>query len=110
MCFSDQKQVRKSITFDNGSELARHMEPAEKPGLKTYFCDPYASWKKGSVKNSIGKLRPDLPRKMPLKHYSDQGVEDIIMNYKDTPRKCLGFQSPFEAFIKDLSENVAPGL
>jgi len=104
------EQARKSITFDNGGEFAKHAEPAQKLGLKTFFCDPYASWQKGSVENSIGRLRPDLPRKTPLKHYSDQDIEDIIMNYNDTPRKCLGFQSPFEAFIKNLSETVALGM
>jgi transposase, IS30 family len=104
------EKARKSITFDNGGEFAKHTKAAEKLGLKTYFCDPYASWQKGSVENSIGRLRTDLPRKTPLKHYSDQDIEDIIMNYNDTPRKCLGFQSPFKAFIKDLSETVALGM
>jgi IS30 family transposase len=101
------ENARKSITFDNGGEFAKHTVTAEKLGLKTYFCDPYASWQKGSVENSIGRLRPDLPRKTPLKNYSNQDIEDIILNYNDTPRKCLGFQSPFETFIRDLSETVA---
>ena len=65
-------------------------------------CPP----QKGSVENAIGRLRPDLPRNTPLNRYADQDIEDIIMNYNDTPRKCLGFQSPFDAFIKDLLETV----
>ena len=101
------KKAKKTITFDNGGEFAKHTKTAQILEVNTYFCDPYASWQKGSVENSIGRLRPDLPRKTPLKQYSDQDIEDIIMNYNDTPRKCLGFLSPFQAFINDLSENVA---
>ena len=104
------EKSRKSITFDNGGEFAKHAETAKTLGLKTFFCDPYASWQKGSVENAIGRLRPDLPRKTTLKKYSDQDIEDITMNYNDTPRKCLAFQSPFEAFIKSMSETVALGL
>ncbi len=97
--------ARKSITFDNGGEFAGHQKIARKLNLETFFCDPYASWQKGSVENAIGRLRPDLPRKISLKHYQNGDINDLILNYNDTPRKCLGFQTPFEAFI--INSNVA---
>ena len=58
------EKSRKSITFDNGGEFAKHAETAKTLGLKTFFCDPYASWQKGGVENSIGRLS------CPEKHHS----------------------------------------
>ena len=100
--------MRGSVTFDNDTTFARHSLLRGLVSATTYFCDAYASWQKGSVENAIGRLRPDLPRKTPLNRYADQDIEDIIMNYNDTPRKCLGFQSPFEAFINRPFKSEVP--
>ena len=90
------KKLRKSITYDNGGEFAGHRKVAEKLGVKTFFCDPYASWQKGGVENAIGRLRPDLPRNIPLKHYTDGDINDIIQNYNDNLKKCLNFLGSVE--------------
>lgn len=95
--------ARQSFSFDNGLEFAGHT----KIGVKAYFCDPYAPWQKGSVENAIGRLRADMPRKTPLTAYHERDIYDLIDNYNDTPRKCLGFHTPFEAFKLHLTENVA---
>ena len=53
----------RSITYDNGGEFTHHTRLQEELGVDTYFCDAYASWQKGGVENSNGRLRRDLPRK-----------------------------------------------
>jgi IS30 family transposase len=87
--------ARRSITFDNGGEFVRH----ETLALPTYFCDPHSPWQKGTVENTIGRLRRDLPRSTKLTDYTDTDFNDIIDAHNHTPRKCLGYQTPAE-FIK----------
>ena len=98
--------ARKSITLDNGGEFAQHTQWRESLGIKTYFCDPYASWQKGGVENSNGRLRRDLPRKTDLTTLTQEDIDDIILTHNMTPRKNLGWLSPLEAFKNNLL-NVA---
>jgi transposase, IS30 family len=88
------KAAKLSITFDNGGEFAAHATLR----LVTYFCDPRSPWQKGAVENSIGRLRRDLPRKTKLEDHSNASFDRIIAIHNNTPRKCLGFQTPAEAF------------
>jgi len=88
-----------SVTFDNGSEFTLH----HKLGRPTFFCDPHSPWQKGSVENAIGRLRRDLPRSTNIAAFTKSDVADIIDNYNDTPRKCLGYKTPFEAFSAALN-------
>jgi len=94
-------KARRSLTFDNGGEFARHHQL----GCKTYFCDPHSPWQKGAVENAIGRLRRDLPRATNHAHYSQQDLDDLIALYNDTPRKCLGYRTPLESFA--LNSGVA---
>ena len=98
--------ARKSATLDNGGEFAQHTQWQEKLKMDTYFCDSYASWQKGGVENSNGRLRRDLPRKTDLNTLSQEDIDDIILNHNMTPRKNLGWLSPLEAFKNNLL-NVA---
>jgi transposase, IS30 family len=90
--------LRQSITFDNGSEVSRHQRVASQLGTKTYFCDPRAPWQKGGVENAIGRLRRAIPRKTDITALPTERLNAIIANYNNTPRKCLGFQTPAEVF------------
>jgi IS30 family transposase len=92
-------QLRRSITFDNGTEFYRHQRIARQLGAQTYFCDPHAPWQKGGVENAIGRLRRNLPRKTDLTGLSPNKLDTILAAHNNTPRKCLGFQTPAEAFI-----------
>jgi IS30 family transposase len=84
----------RSITFDNGGEFSLHHQL----GCKTFFCDARSPWQKGAIENAVGRLRHDLPRRTNLDTLTAQDLDDLIALYNDTPRKCLGFRTPLEAF------------
>jgi transposase, IS30 family len=93
--------LRKTLTFDNGTEFARHflLHPT---GLQTYFCDPHAPWQKGGIENAHGRLRRFLPRKTDLETISQSHFHRILTAYNSTPRKCLDFQTPAEVFLNQV--------
>ena len=66
-------KARKTLTFNNGGEFAGHETISKALGIKTFFCDPYASWEKGGVENTNGRLRPDLPRKTNIRTMKSGG-------------------------------------
>ena len=90
-------QWRQSVTFDNGTEFARHYRLHDL-GVETFFCDTHAPWQKGGVENAIGRLRRTLPRKTDLAALSDDRFTQLIQAYNNTPRKCLGYRTPAEIF------------
>jgi transposase, IS30 family len=94
-------QLRRTITFDNGTEFARH-RALHRLAIKTFFCDPYAPWQKGGIENAIGRLRRFIPRKTDLATLSDNRFHALISAYNNTPRKCLDFHTPAETFTQLL--------
>src|SRR3990167_5967444 len=93
--------VRQTITFDNGTEFAKHYL-LNKIGVHTYFCDTHSPWQKGSVENAIGRMRRVLPRKTDLAILSKNTLQARVMAYNHTPRKCLGYLTPAEVFINQV--------
>jgi IS30 family transposase len=91
-------EMRRTITFDNGTEFALHYRLIDSLGLKTFFCDTRAPWQKGGVENAILRLRRALPRTADLAALSQHQLNRIIANYNATPRRCLGFRTPAEVF------------
>jgi IS30 family transposase len=98
--------LRRSITFDNGTEFALHYKLSCKLALGTYFCDTHAPWQKGGIENAIGRLRRSLPRRTDLDTITDQQLDAIAAAYNDTPRKCLAFSTPNEV-ISTIINRVA---
>ena len=95
-------QLRKSITFDNGTEFARHLILVDRLGIQTFFCDPHCPWQKGTIENAIGRLRRFLPRNTNINTIDDDALNACIAAYNNTPRKCLGFQTPAEVLLAQL--------
>lgn len=91
------QQWRQSVTFDNGTEFARHHE-LHALGVETFFCDTHSPWQKGGVENAIGRMRRTLPRKTDLAALSAGRFRTLVQAYNNTPRKCLGYQTPAERF------------
>jgi IS30 family transposase len=69
--------------------------------MATWFCDAYAAWQKGGVENANGRLRRWLPRHIDIDRLSDEEIQDIVIIANLTPRKCLGFKTPFQAILKE---------
>lgn len=93
--------LRRTITFDNGTEFAYHQR-LHKLAMRTFFCDPHAPWQKGGIENGIGRMRRGLPRKTDLATLSNQRLLSLVRSYNHTPRKCLNYKTPAEVFIRDL--------
>jgi IS30 family transposase len=93
--------LRQTITFDNGTEFARHSE-LHQLNLRTFFCDPHSPWQKGGIENAIGRMRRSLPRKTDLAAITTPRFNQLVQAYNNTPRKCLDFQTPAEAFIRQV--------
>ncbi len=92
--------ARVSVTFDRGTEFCAH-ERLHEINVDTYFCNPHSPWQKGAVENLNGRLRRIIPRNR--KSYLDQTILDrIARRFNTTPRKCLGFLTPKEAFTLHL--------
>ncbi|MGH9777236.1 MAG: IS30 family transposase, partial [Candidatus Acidiferrales bacterium] len=90
--------LRRTITFDNGTEFAQHYTLRKPLGIRTFFCDTHSPWQKGGVENAIGRLRRHLPRKTDLATLSPDQLHQVALLYNHTPRKCLGFRTSAEVF------------
>lgn len=95
-------KARRTITHDNGGEFAAHESVTRKTGMRAFFCDPHSPWQRGSIENANGLIRRDLPRKTNLSGYTDDDIDAVIWNLNSTPRKCLGYKTPIEAFAAQL--------
>ncbi len=94
--------LRKSVTFDNGTEFAQHHVLNDELAIRTFFCDPHSPWQKGGVENTIGRLRRYLPRKTNLDTINPSSLDHLIAAHNNTPRKCLDFKTPAEVFSAKL--------
>lgn len=95
------KLAKLSVTMDNGRENYDHKKLNE-IGIKTYFCDPYSSWQKGSNENHNGILRRYIPKKTDLKTVSQPELNSILEEINNRPRKCLKYETSSEAFKREL--------
>ena len=91
-------KLRLSITYDNGPENAEHMRTNKILGTRSYFCEPFHSYERGSVENTIGLVRRFLPKKTNLAKISQAHLSKIEHWLNNRPRKCLGFKTPAEIF------------
>ena len=95
----------KTITFDNGSEFAGHEKMAEALPTSIYFAAPYSSYQRGTNENTNGLIRRYLPKGTPFGGLTDQQVRQIEEDLNNRPRKILGYQTPYEVFLKQREEH-----
>jgi len=98
---------RYTITYDNGSENTEHEETNKMLDTKSYFCEPYHSWEKGTVENTIGIIRRFLPKKTDLAEVSEGEILEIEAWLNNRPRKCLNYKTPLEVWEKERSVALA---
>lgn len=97
------ERLRKTMTYDNGPENADHLEVNRILGMKSYFCEPYHSWEKGTVENSIGLVRRYFPKKTDFALISHDTIMMVENALNDRPRKCLDYSTPREALSGALA-------
>lgn len=96
------EKARKSTTLDNGRENHRHMELVKELNMKTYFCDPYSSWQKGTNEWHNGLLRRYFPKGTDFDEITEEDIELAVNEINNRPRKVLGFMTPNELFRYNL--------
>jgi IS30 family transposase len=102
--------LRKSMTYDRGSEMACHPELARLLKIDIWFCDPHAPWQRGSNENTNGLLRQFFPKGTDLSTISQTELNDVARLMNQRPRKTLGWKTPEEAMAEELAafrSNVA---
>lgn len=97
------KTMRVSMTYDQGKEMARHAELADRLKIKVYFCDPHSPWQRPTNENTNGLIRQYLPKGIDLSIYSQKDLDKIADSLNNRPRKVLGFRTPLEAYQTEIS-------
>jgi transposase, IS30 family len=95
----------RTLTWDNGTEMARHARITAQTGVQVYFADPYSPWQRGSNENTNGLLREYLPKGTDLSQYTAEQLQAIEDELNDRPRKRLGYHTPAEELAKLIADN-----
>jgi transposase, IS30 family len=99
--------LRKTLTYDQGSEMALHQVLAKRLRLDVYFCDAHSPWQRGSNENANGIIREFLPKGIDLSPFTDKNLADLEFVLNNTPRKILDFKTPHEVFSRLKIDHIA---
>jgi IS30 family transposase len=97
------ERLRRSLTWDQGKEMAEHTRFTIDSGVEVYFCDPSSPWQRGSNENTNGLLRQYFPKGTDLTAYDQQALDAVADELNGRPRQTLGWMKPSEAFDQLLA-------
>lgn len=97
------EKLRKTLTADNGAENSYHQEITKATGAVVYFCHAYHSWEKGTNENTNGRLRRYIPKGLSIDEITEDQVKEVERRLNSTPRKKLGYLTPYEKMNEALS-------
>jgi IS30 family transposase len=92
--------LRKTLTYDQGKEMAQHQKLALDTGMRVFFADPHSPWQRGANENTNGLLRQYFPKGTSLSGFTQAELDVVATSLNDRPRKTLGFATPNEVFAK----------
>ena len=90
--------LKKSLTYDRGTEMCGHKKFTELTGIDVYFADPYSPWQRGTNENTNGLIRDYFPKKTDFREIDDRFIKQVELELNQRPRKCLDYSSPEEVF------------
>jgi IS30 family transposase len=102
-------QLRRSLTWDQGSEMREHRRFSVESGVEVYFCDPRSPWQRGSNENTNGLLRQYFPKRTSLAGIGQERLDEVAEKLNGRPRKTLGFQTPAEKLAELIDRLEQPG-
>ena len=107
MIASLPEQIRRTLTWDQGKEMAEHAQIAIDAGIGIYFCDPHSPWQRGSNENTNGLLRQYWPKGCDLRHLTQADCDQVALSLNTRPRQTLGWKTPREALTEVLRATAA---
>jgi IS30 family transposase len=100
-------QIRKTLAWDQGKEMAAHAEIAIDAGIEIFFCDPHSPWQRGSNENTNGLLRQYWPKGADMRHLTQADCDAVALKLNTRPRQTLGWKTPQQALNEVLSATAA---